>query len=66
MNITKDSLIVEILNEYPEVAVLFMDMGMHCVGCFASQMETLEQACSVHGLSADDVLEDIAEFIRLG
>ena len=34
-----------------------MQVGMHCLGCPSSQMESLEEACMVHGLDVDEVLE---------
>lgn len=53
--ITKDMLIGEILRLNGGLAPILMDMGMHCLGCPASQMESLEDACMVHGVSADDM-----------
>lgn len=63
--VTKDENIGAILNQYPEVAPVLMEMGMHCIGCFASQMESLEEACDVHGLDADQVAGEVNEFISL-
>ena len=54
--ITKDMLIGEILRLNGELAPILMDMGMHCLGCPASQMESLEDACMVHGVSADEMI----------
>ena len=36
-----------------------MECGMHCIGCPASQMETLEEACAVHGIDVDEVVEKL-------
>ncbi len=55
--ITKEMLIGEIVNNYPEAAGILMSCGMHCLGCPASQAESLEEACMVHGLDANQVLE---------
>ena len=55
--VTKDMTIGEILRANPEVAPVLLDAGMHCLGCPASQGETLEEAAMVHGLDAQ-VLED--------
>ncbi len=55
--ITKDMLIGEIININPELVSVLMECGMHCVGCPASAGETLEEACQVHGIDVDEVLE---------
>ena len=57
MTITKDMTIGEILRTNPAVAPILMEAGMHCIGCPASQMETLEEACEVHGIDVNEVLE---------
>ena len=49
MNITKDSVIGDVLDIDSGCAPLFLAMGMHCLGCPASRGETIEQACAVHG-----------------
>lgn len=61
MTITKDMLIGEMLKtEKAEViATILQAEGMHCLGCPASQMESLEEACGVHGIDADSVLAKI-------
>ena len=48
--ITRDMTIGEILSTKPEVAPVLMDAGMHCLGCPASQAESIEEACMVHGI----------------
>ncbi|MFR3729378.1 DUF1858 domain-containing protein [Lacrimispora sp.] len=57
MMITKDMYIGEILRSNPEAAEILMGCGMHCLGCPSSQMESLEEACMVHGLDIEGVLE---------
>ena len=54
--ITRATKIGELLNVFPESAPILMEIGMHCLGCPSSQMESLEDACMVHGLSVDEVL----------
>lgn len=54
--ITKEMIIGDILRIKPEAAEILMTCGMHCIGCPSSQMESLEDACMVHGLSVDKVL----------
>ena len=51
--ITKDMTIGEILSIGGEAVIpALLQMGMHCIGCPASQMETLEEAAQVHGIDA--------------
>lgn len=57
--ITKDTIIGDILNIAPETAPVFMSIGMHCLGCPASLGETVEEACMVHGIDPDSLLEEI-------
>lgn len=56
MTITKEMLLGEILRNKPEAAEVLMEMGMHCLGCPSSQMESLADACMVHGLEVNEVL----------
>ena len=56
MEITKNSIIGDVLDQYPDTAELFFSIGMHCLGCPASRGETIEQACEVHGVDADELV----------
>lgn len=42
-----------------EVAPILLGMGMHCLGCPSAQMETLEEACNVHGVDVNEILSQI-------
>ena len=44
--------------------IIVVSVGMHCLGCPSSQRETIEQAADVHGLDADDLIEDIIGFLE--
>ena len=51
--VTKDTLIGELLQmDVERVAPILMNIGMHCLGCPSSQMESIEQAAMVHGVDA--------------
>ncbi len=63
MVVTKETKIGEILDASIEVAPFFLNMGMHCLGCPSARMETIEQACMVHGVDADDLVEEINTFL---
>ena len=56
---TKDTLIGEALDNDITLAKYFMEMGMHCLGCPASRGETIEEACEVHGVECDSLLEKL-------
>lgn len=62
MEITKDTLIGEMLEYDMGIAYILMQSGMHCVGCPSSVGESLEEACAVHGLDVDAVLANIKEY----
>ena len=55
--VTGQTLIGEIVANYPDAVDVLYECGMHCIGCPASQMESLEEACAVHGVSADELVE---------
>ena len=57
--IERTTKIGELLEIAPEKAEILLQAGMHCLGCPASQGETLEEACDVHGIDVDDLLEKI-------
>lgn len=59
MIVTKTSIVGDVLDAAPETAPLFMEIGMHCLGCPASRGETLEEACYVHGQDADVLVDKI-------
>lgn len=63
MEITKQSIIGDILDYEPETAQFFFAIGMHCLGCPASRGESVEDACAVHGTDADELIRQINEFI---
>ena len=57
--VNKDTLIGEIVVQYPEAAEILLSIGMHCLGCPASRMEALQDACAVHGVDAQQVIDAI-------
>jgi hydroxylamine reductase len=56
-DITPDTLIGDIVSRYPDALPVLTECGMHCLGCPASLMESLSDACRVHGLSVDRVID---------
>ena len=63
MEITKNSIIGDVLDQYPDTAELFFSIGMHCLGCPASRGETIEEACLGPGADADALVADLNKAI---
>lgn len=61
--VTKDMLIGEILDADRGTAEFFLNMGMHCLGCPSARGESLEMACAVHGVDADELVADINAYL---
>ena len=61
--VTKDTMIGDLLQIDQNVAPSLLNIGMHCLGCPSSQMETIEEAAMVHGLDPDDLVVEINTFI---
>ena len=59
MQVTKDTIIGDILDMDRTTAPYFLEMGMHCLGCPSARGETLAQACAVHGVDADELVAKI-------
>ena len=64
MEITKATTMGEMLQYEMGIAYVLMEAGMHCVGCPSSIGESLEEACMVHGLNADEVMANIQEYLN--
>lgn len=63
--ITKDTIIGDVLNYAPSLIPVFMEAGMHCLFCGAAQGETIEEACIVHGIDPDTMLDSIHQALAL-
>ena len=61
ITITKDTMIGEVLEIVPQTVPIFLSIGMHCLGCPSSLGETVEEACWVHGIDVDKLLELVNE-----
>ena len=57
--VTKDTLIGDILDMDRDTAPNFLEMGMHCLGCPSARGESLEEACMVHGVDVNELIEKI-------
>ena len=64
MKLTKQTSMGEMLEYDMGIAYILMQCGMHCVGCPSSIGESLEEACAVHGLDADEVMDVIRDYLE--
>lgn len=62
--VTKDMIIMDVLRMVPQSANLFLEIGMHCLGCPSASGESVEQACMVHGADCDELVAKINALIE--
>ncbi|MCI5640219.1 MAG: DUF1858 domain-containing protein [Lachnospiraceae bacterium] len=61
--VNKDMIISDMLQLDPGIAAILMASGMHCIGCPASQGESLSEAAMVHGMNADELVKNVNEYL---
>ena len=61
--VTKDTIIIDVLRMNPDTAQFFFEIGMHCLGCPSASGESIAEACAVHGVDADVLIEKINNFL---
>ena len=61
--VTKSTMIGELLQINANIAPVLLNIGMHCLGCPSSQMETIEEAAMVHGIEPDALVNEINQFL---
>ena len=61
--VTKTTMIGDLLRIDENVAPILFNIGMHCLGCPSSQMETIEEAAMVHGIDPDELVNSINDFL---
>ena len=57
--ITKDTGIIEAVQNHPEILQVFAEYGLGCVGCMAARFETLEQGAAAHGIDIEALVADL-------
>lgn len=62
--VTKDTIIMDVLRMDEGTAPFFLEIGMHCLGCPSASGESIEQACAVHGVDADELVEKINGYLE--
>ena len=63
MQVTKNTLIGDILDFDVNTAQFFFEIGMHCLGCPHSRGESIAEACAVHGTDADELVKKINDYL---
>ncbi len=62
MTVDKTMSLGEVLHADQRTARIFMEFGMHCLGCPHATAESIEDACAVHGANADELVHQLNEF----
>ncbi len=62
--VTPDTNIGDLVLFHPETAELLFSIGMHCLGCPSSGVETVSEAAAVHGLDADELVIQLNAIIK--
>jgi len=62
--ITKEMTVGQVLRSYPQTVQVFLNLGMHCLGCPSSTMESIEGAALTHGRNVDDLVADLNKAIE--
>ena len=65
MEITRETLISEVMDCCPECMPVFQEIGMHCMGCAMAAGETIEEACAAHGVEPDEFLSYLKSYIEV-
>ncbi len=64
MEVTYDTIIGDIVDFDEDTAEIFLECGMHCIDCPVSRMETVEEACIVHGVEVDELIAKLNEYFK--
>jgi hydrid cluster protein-associated redox disulfide domain len=62
--INKNMIIADLIQIDSGIIPILMASGMHCIGCPSAQGETLEEACMVHGMDADDLVKSVNDYLK--
>ena len=64
MVVTKDTIIGDVVNADEGIAPILMAAGLHCLGCAMASGETIEEACMVHGMDCDALVEELNNYLQ--
>ncbi|OGH05834.1 MAG: hypothetical protein A2W22_05185 [Candidatus Levybacteria bacterium RBG_16_35_11] len=62
--IKKEDKIGKVLKKFPQTAEIFNEFGLYCVGCMASEYETIEEGAKAHG-KKDVEIEELVKKLNL-
>lgn len=54
-----ETIVEEIVDQFPLTANVFVRRGMHCVGCPIARFETLAEVCQIYRQGLDGMLADL-------
>lgn len=63
-SVTKDTIIMDVLRLDQGTAPFFLEIGMHCLGCPSASGESIEQACMVHGVDCNELVDKLNEYLK--
>jgi hybrid cluster-associated redox disulfide protein len=66
MAITKEMTIQEVVENNPETIRVFMEHGLHCIGCAVARFENIEQGAMAHGIDVDTLIKDLNSNLKEG
>ena len=62
--ITQDMPIAEVVRKYPDTIEVFLNSGMHCIGCAAASFENIAEGAMAHGIDVDKLMKDLNKAIK--
>ena len=62
--ITEDMTIKEVIDTYPETAMVFMKYNVGCIGCLAASFEKVKDIATVHGIDIKALVKDLNEIVQ--
>ena len=62
--VTKDTIILDVLRMDEGTAPFFLEIGMHCLGCPSASGESIEMACAVHGVDANELVDKLNAYLE--
>jgi hybrid cluster-associated redox disulfide protein len=57
--ISEDMTIKEVIDKYPETAMVFMQYNIGCIGCLAASFEKVKDIATVHGIDIKALVKDL-------
>jgi hybrid cluster-associated redox disulfide protein len=62
--VTPDMIIADVLKMDKGTIPIFLNNGMHCLGCPSSSGESIEDACSIHGIDANKLVKELNDYLE--